>query len=69
MGKKRIGTSQSVGTFRKMPASGRGEGITLKEYVKMWMGGIVAANMRSSSALYYRLNLSPAFYRSRRIEN
>jgi hypothetical protein len=69
MEKKRIESSLAVGTFRKKPASQGGEGITLKEYVKMWMGGIVAANMRSSSALYYRLNLSPAFYRSRRIEN
>lgn len=63
MEKERIGTSQSVGTFRKNPASERGEGITLKEYVKMWMGRIVVANMGSSAPRYHRLNLSRAFYR------
>ena len=66
MGKKRIERSLAVGTFRN-PASERGEGLTLKEYVKMWMGRIVTVNMRSSSARYYRLNLHRAFYRSCRI--
>jgi hypothetical protein len=67
MEKKRIGIPQSVGTFRKEPASERGDGITLKKYVKMWMGRIMEANMRSSVSRYHRLNLPRAFYRNCKI--
>jgi len=69
MEKKRIGTSQSVGAFRKKSAPEKGVGITFKEYVKIWMGRIVAANMRSSASRYHRLNLPRAFHRSFRIGN